>query len=280
MMSMKLRIAILAIVALVPTLFIVLPIGAFLVMSFWRMEDGQVVPAATLDNYFAFFANDSYTGTLTATLWLCAKVTMIGLAVGYPIAWLIWRQKAQLRMILLLLFIIPLFMSYIVKIYTMRSILGLNGFLNQILVGAGLLDKPSLLFLYNQTAILITMAVVFLPFVILPIYLSLERIPPALLAASADLGAGPGVTFRRVVFPLSLPGTVAGALFTFVLALGDFITPQMVGGPSGFTFGRVVWSQFGLAYNWPFGAAMGAVLFAVALALILAAGYAASRQKV
>lgn len=280
MMSMKLRIAMLAIVALVPTLFIVLPIGAFLVMSFWRMEDGQVVPAATLDNYIAFFANDSYTGTLAATLWLCGKVTLIGLAVGYPIAWLIWRQKAQLRMILLLLFIIPLFMSYIVKIYTMRSILGLNGFLNQILVGTGLLDKPSLLFLYNQTAILITMAVVFLPFVILPIYLSLERIPPALLAASADLGAGPGMTFRRVVVPLSLPGTVAGALFTFVLALGDFITPQMVGGPSGFTFGRVVWSQFGLAYNWPFGAAMGAVLFAVALALILAAGYAASRQKV
>lgn len=280
MTSMKARLAVLFVVGLVPLLLIVLPIGAFLVMSFWRMEDGQVVPAATLANYAAFLANDSYTGTLTATLWLCGKVTLIGLVVGYPIAWLIWRQASRARMILLLLFVIPLFMSYIVKIYTMRSILGLNGFLNQILVGTGLLEKPSLLFLYNQSAILITMAVVFLPFVILPIYLSLERIPPALLAASADLGAGPGTTFRRVVFPLSLPGTVAGALFTFVLALGDFVTPQMVGGPSGFTFGRVVWSQFGLAYNWPFGAAMGAVLFVVALMLILAAGYAASRQEV
>jgi spermidine/putrescine transport system permease protein len=280
MISLKLRISVLLIVAAVPTLFVVLPIGSFLVMSFWRMQDGQIVPAATLANYIAFFGNDNYTNTFLATLWLCARVTLIGLTLGYPLAWLIWRQKAKARMILLLLFIIPLFMSYIVKIYTMRSILGLNGFLNKILVGTGLIEKPSLLFLYNKTAILITMAVVFLPFVILPIYLSLERIPRALMVASADLGAGPGITFRRVVLPLSLPGTVAGALFTFVLALGDFITPQMVGGPSGFTFGRVVWSQFGLAYNWPFGAAMGAVLFVVALGLILAAGYASSQQKV
>ena len=85
--------------------------------------------------------------------------------------------------------------------------------------------------------------------------------PGNLLQASADLGAGMVTTFRHVVLPLSIPGTIAGALFAFVLALGDFITPQMVGGPSGFTFGRVIWSQFGLAYNWPFGAAMGVVLF-------------------
>ena len=151
-------------------------------------------------------------------------------------------------------------MSYIVKVYTMRSILGLNGFLNQMLVGSGLLAKPSLLFLYNQTAILITMAVIFLPFVILPIFLSLERIPRTLLQASSDLGAGLWTTFRHVFCRFRCPGTIAGALFAFVLALGDFITPQMVGGPSGFTFGRVIWSQFGLAYNWPFGAAMGVVL--------------------
>jgi spermidine/putrescine transport system permease protein len=87
-------------------------------------------------------------------------------------------------------------------------------------------------------------------------------------------------TFRKVVLPLSLPGAIAGALFAFVLALGDFVTPQMVGGPSGFTFGRVIWSQFGLAYNWPFGAAMGVVLFAVALLLIIAGGVAAGRQRV
>jgi spermidine/putrescine transport system permease protein len=162
----------------------------------------------------------------------------------------------------------------------MRSILGVNGFLNQILVGSGLLEKPSLVFLYNQTAILITMVVIFLPFVILPVFLSLERIPRNMIEASADLGAGSFRTLWHITLPLSLPGAIAGGLFTFVLALGDFVTPQMVGGPSGFTFGRVIWSQFGLAYNWPFGAAMGVVLLAVSLLIIIAAGLILRSQRV
>ncbi|MDQ0468864.1 ABC transporter permease [Labrys wisconsinensis] len=274
------RLAVFGLVMAGPILFVVVPIGAFLVMSFWRVENQQIVPAATLDNYAAFFGNWAYLKTFLLTLLLCAEVTAIDVLVGYPIAYFIWRRRGRSRYILLLLFVIPLFMSYIVKIYTMRSILGLNGFLNQMLVASGLLAQPSLLFLYNQTAILMTMAVIFLPFVILPIFLSLERIPRSLLQASSDLGAGLATTVRHVVLPLSLPGTIAGALFTFVLALGDYITPQMVGGPSGFTFGRVIWSQFGLAYNWPFGAAMGVVLFAVALVAIIGGGHAARRQRV
>ncbi len=277
-MGLPSRRAVFALVMAGPILFIVVPIGSFIVMSFWHVENQTIVPDATLANYVAFFGNWIYLRTFLLTLLLCAEVTAIGVVVGYPIAYFIWRRRGRLRYLLLLLFVVPLFMSYIVKIYTMRSILGLNGFLNQILVGIGFLHKPSLLFLYNQTAILITMAVIFLPFVILPIFLSLERIPPSLLQASADLGAGLGFTFRRVVLPLSAPGTIAGALFAFVLALGDFITPQMVGGPSGFTFGRIIWSQFGLAYNWPFGAAMGAVLLIVALAAIVAGGALAGRQ--
>jgi len=278
-MRLPSRLAVFLLVMAGPLLFVVFPIAAFLVMSFWRVESQQIVPDATLANYAAFFGNWTYLKTFLLTLLLCAEVTAIGIAVGYPIAYFIWRRRGRMRYVLLLLFIVPLFMSYIVKIYTMRSILGLNGFLNQVLVGSGLLQQPSLLFLYNQTAILITMAVIFLPFVILPIFLSLERIPPQLLLASADLGAGMGTTFRRIVFPLSAPGTIAGALFAFVLALGDFITPQMVGGPSGFTFGRVIWSQFGLAYNWPFGAAMGTVLLIVAMLLIVTGGVLAGKQR-
>lgn len=280
MNSLAARLAVFALVAAGPLLFVVAPIGSFLVMSFARVEGHQIVNDMSLDNYVAFFGNWVYLKTFLLTLWLCAEVTLIGIALGYPIAWFIWRRPARTRYLLLLLFVLPLFMSYIVKIYTMRSILGLNGFLNQILVGSGILSAPSLVFLYNQGSILITMAVIFLPFVILPIFLSLERIPRNLVQASADLGAGAGTTFRHVVLPLSLPGTIAGGLFAFVLALGDFITPQMVGGPSGFTIGRVIWSQFGLAYNWPFGAAMGAVLFLFALAVIVVAGSIASRQRV
>jgi spermidine/putrescine transport system permease protein len=280
MMSLPIRIALFVLVAAGPVLFVVAPIGAFLVMSFWRVEGSAIIPDLTLDNYAGFFGNWTYFKTFLLTLWLCAQVTLIGVLLGYPIAWFIWKRRQRVRYPLLLLFVMPLFMSYIVKIYTMRSILGLNGFLNQILVSTGLLSAPSLVFLYNQTAILITMAVIFLPFVILPIFLSLERIPRSLVQASADLGAGAGTTFWRVVLPLSLPGTIAGALFAFVLALGDFVTPQMVGGPSGFTIGRVIWSQFGLAYNWPFGAAMGAVLFVFALLVIVAAGQVAARQRI
>lgn len=279
-MLLPARIALFVLVAAGPVLFVVAPIGAFLVMSFWRVEGSAIIPDLTLDNYAGFFGNWPYFKTFLLTLWLCAQVTLIGVLLGYPIAWFIWKRRQRMRYPLLLLFVMPLFMSYIVKIYTMRSILGLNGFLNQILVSTGILSAPSLVFLYNQTAILITMAVIFLPFVILPIFLSLERIPRSLVQASADLGAGAGTTFWRVVLPLSLPGTIAGALFAFVLALGDFVTPQMVGGPSGFTIGRVIWSQFGLAYNWPFGAAMGAVLFVFALLVIVAAGQVAARQRI
>jgi len=263
-----------------PVAFVLVPMAAFLVMSFWRVEASRLVPDMTTANYAAFFASDTYPRVFLETLQLCAMVALIGVLLGYPIAYLIWRQHGRLRYVLLLLFAIPLFMSYIVKIYTMRSILGLQGFLNQGLVGLGILDQPSLLFIYNRLAILLTMAVIFLPFAILPIYLSLERIPKSLVHASADLGGAPLASFRHVILPLSAPGTIVGALFVFVLSLGDFITPQMVGGPSGFTIGRVIWSQFGLAFNWPFGAAMASLLLAVALMVIVAAALIARRQRV
>ena len=269
-----------AAVMAVPILIVVVPISGFFAMSFWHVEGQKIVRDWSFANYEAFFSSPAYWLTFLYTLELCLEVTAIGLAVGYPVAYFIWKRRGRLRYALLLLFVMPLFMSYIVKIYTMRSILGLDGLLNRSLVASGILQAPSLVFLYNRPAILITMAVIFLPFVILPIFLSLERIPGNLIQASADLGAGAGTTFRHVVLPLSLPGTLAGALFAFVLALGDFITPQMVGGPSGFTFGRVIWSQFGLAYNWPFGSALGVVLFLIALLAILVGGWAAGRQRV
>lgn len=259
-------------VATVPLLVVVAPIMAFLVLSLFRVENNQIVREISLINYVEFFGNPSYRGTFIGSLWLCVRVTACTLLLGYPVAWFVWRQRGRVRAILLLLTALPLFMSYIVKLYTLRSVLGLNGLLNQALVGLGILDAPSKAFLFNQQAVLITMTVIFLPFVILPVFISLERIPRRLLEASADLGAGQLHTFRRIILPLSLPGTVAGSLFAFILAMGDFVTPQMVGGTSGFTFGRLIWSQFGLAYNWPLGSAMAAVLLIVGLAVIVIAG--------
>lgn len=266
--------------AAVPMAFIVAPIGSFLLISFFRADKHEIIHELTLFNYVNFFGNWTYSGTYLGTILLCLEVVVLSVLVGYPIAWFIWQQKGSRRYLMLLLAVVPLFMSYIVKLYTLRSMLGLNGLVNQMLLSLDVLEKPSQIFLFNQRAVLITMVVIYLPFVILPIFLALERIPRSLLHASIDLGAGAWDTFRRIVLPLSFPGTVAGALFVFVLALGDFITPQMVGGTTGFTIGRVIFSQFGLAFDWPFGAAMAAILFLTALAGILMAGFAMSRQKV
>lgn len=267
-------------VAFMPALLIVAPIVSFLLLSLFRAEKNVIIREVTFGNYASFFGNWTYFGTFLGTVLLCLEVMGVAVLIGYPVAWFIWQQKGSRRYLLLLLAVMPLFMSYIVKLYTLRSMLGLNGLVNQALLGLGILEKPSQAFLFNQRAVLITMVVIYLPFVILPIFLALERIPRSLLQASLDLGAGNWDTFRRIVLPLSLPGTIAGALFAFVLALGDFVTPQMVGGTTGFTIGRVIYSQFGLAYNWPFGAAMATVLFITALIGILLAGYSISRQRV
>jgi spermidine/putrescine transport system permease protein len=263
-----------------PLLFVLAPLAAFLVYSFWRVENNQLVADFTFANYLEFLRNDIYPRVFTGTLKLAAQVTAIGLLLGYPVAYFVWRRRGRLRYLLLLVSVVPLFMSYIIKLYAMRSILGLHGFLNKALVGLGLLDAPSMALLYNQRAVLITMAVVYLPFAILPVFVSLERIPLGLIHASADLGARPGRTFLHVVLPLSLPGTIVGGLFVFILAMGDFVTPQMVGGTAGFTYGRVIQSQFGMGFNWPLGAALAVILLLVVLAAIGLAGLIGRRSRV
>jgi len=165
--------------------------------------------------------------------------------------------------------LVPLLMSYIIKIYAIRSILGGKGFLNQFLLWSGIIDAPLTLFVFNLNAVLLSLSMLLIPFAILPIFLSLERVPRDLIEASTDLGASGLQTFARIVLPLSFPGIATAATFVFVLAIGDFLTPQMVGGQSGFTFGRIVFSQFGTAFNWPFGAALATILALVVIAVIM-----------
>ena len=129
-----------AAVAAVPALTVVAPILAFLVLSFFRVEDNQIVREAGLGNYAEVFGNPTYRGTLVGSLWLCAQVATFGVLIGYPVAWFVWRRRGRTRNILLLVTVLPLFMSYIVKLYALRAALGLNGLLNQGLVGLGVLD--------------------------------------------------------------------------------------------------------------------------------------------
>jgi spermidine/putrescine transport system permease protein len=251
----------------VPTLMILIPLVCFLAYSFVEQKNGVLTGGLTLANYAAFFAG-SYLKVFIGTLKLAFFVAFVALVFGYIISYLIWRLEGSARYLLLLLSALPLVMNYVVKIYAMRSILGYNGFLNSLLLSLGLIDVPSRLFIFNQTAVMIAMAVIYLPFGILPIFLALDRIPQTLIAAAADLGAKPGRIFMTVVLPLSLPGSIAGALFVMVIAIGDYLTPQMVGGSEGFTFGRAIWSQFGMAFNWPLGAALAVVLLVAVIAII------------
>ena len=261
-----------------PLVLVVLPLLAFLVHSLFYVEADQIVYRLTLRNYVRFFEDEIYLPLFAKTIVLALEVVGITLLIGYPCAYLLAGMRGRWKYALALLFTVPLFMSYIIKIYAIRGILGTNGFINTALMALGIIDQPSTLFLFNITAVLITLSVILLPFATLPIFVALEKLPRNLIDASADLGGRRWYTFRRVVLPLSLPGVITGATFTFVLAVGDFVTPEMVGGTTGFTYGRVVFSQFGMAYNWPFGAALSAILLVVVMAAILLSGLAA-RQR-
>jgi spermidine/putrescine transport system permease protein len=253
-----------------PLVFIVAPLLSFLAYSFFKMENGQIVRDLSLLNYRRFFTDAIFVPVLWQTCLLCLAVAALATIIGFPVAFLLANLKGRRRYFLLLMVLVPLLMSYIIKIYAIRSILGGNGFLNRFLLWTGLIDQPLTVFVFNLNAVLLTLMVLLIPFAILPIFLSLERIPRSLIEASSDLGASNLQTFARIVLPLSLPGIVTAATFVFVLAIGDFLTPQMVGGQSGFTFGRIVYSQFGTAFNWPFGAALAAILALVVIAVIAA----------
>ncbi len=237
----------------------------FLTYSVFSVSGGTIVYTPTLANYVRFFSDPIFLPIFWRTCLLCLGVALLSILLGFPVAYFLTSLRGRLRYTLLILLLVPLLMSYVIKIYSVRSILGGNGLLNRVLMTAGIIDQPSMLFVFNLNAVLLTLTVLLIPFAILPIFLSLERIPQALRHASADLGASSAQTFLRVTLPLSLPGVASAASFVFVLAIGDFLTPQMVGGQSGFTFGRIVYSQFGTAFNWPFGAALSVILAAVVI---------------
>lgn len=253
-----------------PFLFILVPLLLFLLQSFFYVENTEIVRSFTLANYVRFFSEATFIPIFFYTCLLSLGAALITVVLGYPVALLLASLSGRAKYLLTLVFVIPLLMSYIMKIYAIRSLLGGNGFLNRMLIAAGIIDQPITFLIFNLYAVMLTLALILLPFTMLPIFITLDRIPRQLVDASHDLGATGWQTFRRVILPLSASGTLIGASFTFVLALGDFVTPQMVGGMNGLTFGRVIYSQFGFAFNWPFGAALSVILLVfVALILVL-----------
>jgi spermidine/putrescine transport system permease protein len=173
-------------------------------------------------------------------------------------------------MLAVLLMVVPLWISYLVRVYAWKIILGDNGVINSTLEAVGLTDDPLSFLLYSRFAVLLTLTYVSIPFVFVTSYTALERIPPSLLEAAEDSGASPLRVVRHVIWPLSRQGAAIGFSLALLIAVGDYLTPSLVGGLQGTMYGSLVVSQFGIANNWPLGAALSVVLMVVVGALLLA----------
>jgi putative spermidine/putrescine transport system permease protein len=241
------------------------------VSAFWQVNafTTEIEHVWTLANFKTIFESSAYRTIALRTIGIAAAVTLTDALLAFPFAYFMARvARPRTRALLFVLILLPLWSSYLVRVYAWRLILSNDGVLNWALHGLGL---PSAGIAYSNWAIWIVFSYVWLPYMVLPVYAALERIPDSMLEASADLGAHGRKTFRRVVLPLALPGVVAGSIFTFSLTLGDYITPTLVGGSSSQFIGNVVYSSVGIANNVPFAAAFATIpLVVMALYLVAA----------
>src|SRR5882724_2841124 len=251
------------------TVFLLVPYLLMFCYSFWSVSASQtIVHSWNLDNYRQLVAVPVYWQTLLRSMWIAARVTLFSLLLGYPLAYFLSFHAGTTKDLYYQLVIIPLWVSYLVRAYAWKTILGSDGVLNTLLQYVHLTQHPLDFLLYSPFAVVLTLTHIYTPFTFLPVYGSLEHIPRNLVEASHDLGASPFQTFWRVIFPLSIPGVLAGATFAFVLSLGDFLAPLLLGGPGGIMISNVVVSLFGAAYNWPLGAAISFCLLALVLGLL------------
>jgi len=251
------------------TVFLLAPYALLFCYSFWSVSDAQVIVHSwNLKNYRDLLHVGMYLETLFRSMWIAARVTLFSLLLGYPLAYFVSFLAGKRKDLLYQLVIIPLWVSYLVRAYAWKTILGSDGVLNTLLQYLHLTQHPLDFLLYSPFAVVLTLTHIYTPFAFLPIYASLEHIPRNLIEASHDLGASPLQTFWRVILPLSIPGVLAGATFAFVLSLGDFLAPQLLGGPSGIMISNIVVSLFGAAYNWPMGAAISFCMMVLVIGLL------------
>jgi spermidine/putrescine transport system permease protein len=261
-----------AVVSLPPlfwvTLFLLIPYALMFAHSFWLVRDGMIVHEWNLHNYAKIFQNPVYLEVLFRSMRIAASVTLFSLLLGYPLAYYMSFHAGVRKDLLYQLVIVPLWVSYLVRGYAWKTILGSQGVLNGFLQYLHITNEPVSFFLYSPFAVILMLTHIYTPFVFLPLYASLEHIPRNLIEASHDLGASPRKTFLRIVLPLSLPGLLAGATFAFVLTLGDFLAPLLVGGPSSIMIANIVQSLFGTAYDWPLGSAISFCILLITVTLL------------
>jgi spermidine/putrescine transport system permease protein len=250
------------------TIFMLLPLGLVIIISLMtRGTYGNVVYKLNLNNYTRLL-DPIYLRVLGFSLWTAALTTLITLLIGYPLAYFIARAPERHRSIYLFLILVPFWTNFIIRIYAWIMILRSEGLLNTLLLNSGLIHTP-LNLLYTPTAVMIGMVYEFLPFMVLPLYASLEKMDLTQLEAAADLGARPWRAFWRITLPVTVPGIVAGSILVFIPAMGMFVIPDLMGGAKTELVGNLVRNQFLTARNWPFGAAASMVLLVATLVITL-----------
>lgn len=255
-------------VAIWMTVLFVIPLLLILVVSFMsRSSFGGIQTPFTLDNYIRFF-DPLYMKILWISCVMAFITTVCCLILGYPFAYIVARAPQKWRNLLLMLVIVPFWTNSLIRTYAWIVLLRTEGVINTFLLKIGLIDAP-ISMLYNETSVVIGLVYTMLPFMILPLYASIEKLDKAYLEAAADLGAKPMTTFWKITFPLTMPGIVAGAILVFIPSLGLFFIPDLMGGSKAVLIGNLIKNQFLTARDWPFGAASSIILMVLTLLMIL-----------
>jgi ABC-type spermidine/putrescine transport system permease subunit I len=250
--------------------FFVVPLALLGIYSFWRLINYRVDYTFTLYNYREIFSNPLLLDALLLSLQVAVVVTVVCAVLAYPIAYFIAKKAGRWRTLLLILVIVPFWTSFILRAYAWKLLLGERGFINSGLMMLGTLEEPISYLLYSPIATSIGLIYAFLPFYILPLYTSIDKVQDSWLAAAQDLGATPMRTFFEVTFPLCVPGLVVGAVFTFIFAVGDYVIPQLLGGGKSLLIAQAIVLEFETSQNWPGGAALSMVLLVIILAILAA----------
>ncbi len=259
-------------------LFLVLPCTIVFVYSFFeRGTYGGIDYVFTFDNYVRA-ADPLYLSILLTSARIALLTTLAALAIGYPAAYLIATVPKSRQMPLLVLVMLPFWSNYLIRTYAWIVLLNREGLINNGLQGLGLIDEP-LPLLYNEFAIVVGLLYGYLPFMVLALYSSISRLNPEIFEASADLGASALRTFLRVTLPLTLPGIAAGSIFVFVLSIGNFITPDLLGGGRSLMVGNLIFDQFLSARDWPFGASLAFALIGLMMLMLVGQAWAVNRAQ-
>ncbi|SIP88892.1 MULTISPECIES: ABC transporter permease [unclassified Bosea (in: a-proteobacteria)] len=248
--------------------FLILAFVAFILPLGSLLHESLFLPAPTLAHYERAVTEPVYLRVMLRTLRIAASVTVLTLLLAWPLAWLMARSSGLKLAILVASVLLPLWTSVLVRTYAWMVLLQKNGVINQLLMGAGITSEP-LRLLYTEGAVVLAMSHVLLPFMVLPIFSALRGIPDDYSRAAQMLGASEWATFREVIFPLSLPGVTSGCLMVFLLALGFFVTPALIGGPQQMMIATLVSQQVREMLDWSFAGALVGVLLAFVLLIAI-----------